>query len=194
MSELATIDKEMEVLGAELEAEWLRAEEPDLLTWFCQRNTQFDADIAALTTRYGLLTKGLKVEYEAMVKDIEDHRTGLYWSKGPEVESQVRREISSKKKGRHIKTLWGVVGFRKKPATSKAGYTDKGAALAFCQEHLPEAVEQAPKLVNDVVKKHLILGGKIAGAVLEETPERDEFYCKPTTKALPKAQAKLEGE
>jgi hypothetical protein len=66
----------------------------------------------------------------------------------------------------------GQLSLRKVPQSTKT--VDPEALLAWCQKHLPAAVELVPKVKSDVVKAHEEKSGLIADG-RQVTPEHDSF-------------------
>jgi phage host-nuclease inhibitor protein Gam len=81
-------------------------------------------------------------------------------------------EIRSLKKGKTLKYFGVSISMRKMP--DKAEIDDESAAIAYCEQHIPEAVETKKTLSRVLVKKALVDGCFIPGADLVHGSE--ELY------------------
>ncbi len=81
-------------------------------------------------------------------------------------------EIRSLKKGKTLKYFGVSISMRKLP--DKAEIDDEMAAIEYCEQHIPEAVETKKTLARSMVKKALAEGRFIPGADL--IPGSEEIY------------------
>jgi hypothetical protein len=76
----------------------------------------------------------------------------------------VESEVANLGKTRSLKILGARVGLRKRP--DKVDLFDTDAALEFCIEHLAEAVQVKKELSRTELKRALVEGARIPGAIL----------------------------
>ncbi len=81
-------------------------------------------------------------------------------------------EIRSLKKGKTLKYFGVSISMRKLP--DKAEIDDETAAIEYCEQHIPEAVETKKTLSRSMVKKALVEGRFIPGVDLVSGSE--ELY------------------
>jgi hypothetical protein len=149
-----------------------------LIDHYARRTFELDAAEVSITAKYEYMQNALRVAYESQLKDIDRRRAALNWKHGKAVELAVF-DATNGRKQRHVKTPWGMVGFRRVPARHKLVVDDATLAVAACIESLPTAVLQpAPRLDNRQVLDALRRGERIAGVHLEREDEHDTFFCK----------------
>jgi len=81
-------------------------------------------------------------------------------------------EIRSLKKGKTLKYFGVSISMRKLP--DKAEIDDEEAVIAYCERHLPQAIETKKAIVRTYLKKALSEGYEIPGAEL--IPGTEELY------------------
>ncbi|HMP08366.1 MAG TPA: host-nuclease inhibitor Gam family protein, partial [Lacipirellulaceae bacterium] len=113
--------------------------------------------------------------YSRIKADLARKRDGLQWTLGNFAEDYVRRRLTGK--SRSIKTMWGVAGFRRKPAI--LAVVDADAVLAACDrgELPPDCIRikrEVAKAALDAVYERL---GEIPPGC-EVRPASDKFYVK----------------
>jgi hypothetical protein len=120
----------------------------------------------------------LNAQYEAMARGIARRREGLEKRFGEELRAWVAQQLEGKK-GRTLHLLTGSCSFVRKPGGPRV--VDERAALAWCFEHLREAIvmpQVKPRVAADVLKRHVTETGEIPAGV-EIVDDEDTFRVKP---------------
>lgn len=117
--------------------------------------------------RYKEMRESLKKEYELALESLENderlHNERCY----SELIEWTRYNLPAKKKS--IDLLTGEVGFEKK--RSRAEITDKEAALAWCEDHLQDAIKYDPRISRTAIKQW------IEGAGQGEIPPGVDYHA-----------------
>jgi hypothetical protein len=99
------------------------------LAWYARKMAAIDGEISRVQT-----------QAKAIVAELERDREGLEFQYGQQAENVTRRLLEERgKRTKHIKTLYGNLGYRGKPA--RLEITNHSALLAWTQEHAPCLVE-----------------------------------------------------
>jgi len=84
------------------------------------------------------------------------------------------RRLNNRKKS--IALPAGRIGFRHED--SRIAIDDEDVVLAWCRQHLPEAVKVSEKLMKSVLADHVAATGEIPEAGIHIEPAHDQFFIK----------------
>jgi len=157
---------------------------------FARLMAQFDLEDEKLDFALTYELGRIQANYAAMKAALDKQRSALY-EEWPGHESIAKRAFKvvaatiATQKLRHVKTLYGRVGFRLKPEIEHRSITDEDKAMKWAKEKCPSAVKKPLPPPEKVLKSKLPFDCPYLD--IETIPEYDEFYFKPdpTAKALP---------
>ena len=152
---------------------------------YARARNRVEADRKALDARYKAEQDKLAQNYAKMAKECDNRDASIEWKWGQMIKELVAGKIKGMKQ-RSIKTLFGVVGYRKKPAKVVRYIRDKFSGV----EVLAWAKENCPDVVSSNTTESVVLGELPETCELiwiEDKPERDEFFWK-------QAKEKKDGE
>ena len=97
------------------------------LTWYVRKIAAIDSEIARVQN-----------QAKSIIAELERDRQSLEFQFGIQVEA-VTRDLLEGKRAKHLKTMFGNIGFRTNPA--RLEITDQKALLAWSQQHAPDLLE-----------------------------------------------------
>ncbi len=166
---------ELEVYIKEIEAR--RDPDDNEIEAYARMKSRVENDRIALDARFERELKAMSASHESMLKEIDRHDDAIEWKYGQFVREKVAGKIAGQKQ-RSVKTLFGVVGYRK-----TAGKVVRHVRLSTDKETLLEwAKRVCPKAV--VTKQHESVDADMLPVTCEHiydetVPESDNFYWKP---------------
>lgn len=126
-----------------------------------------DSEVAGLNSR-------LAAQQELigrMIKDREDKRNFLLSRYMQPLEVFAAAQLKGKE--RSWKCPFGKIGFRKTTGSLKVADGMSAEAIAFCEEHFPDAVKRDPRLVTTPLKGH---EADLPPELFDVEWPRDRFY------------------
>jgi len=86
-----------------------------------------------------------------------------------------RRSKLGRRAGKSIPLPCGTIGFRTQSAKPRLHIEDEDVVLAWCREHLPQAVRVVEKLVRSEVQEHFATTGDIPDGCAIDSPTEQFF-------------------
>jgi len=181
MAEIDPLAEELQIYLDEIEAN--RDPDDNEIDAYARIKNRVEGDREALNARWERERAKLDANHARMTNELENRDKAIEWKYGPLIRQLVAAKIQGMKQ-RSLKTLFGVVGYRKTPAKVlrriREGQEDelKQWATQFCPEALVE------KRTFSIAKGEL---PELCPHIYDETiPEADVFYWRPAkTKEKP---------
>lgn len=153
---------------------------------YARAHYELNASEAEVLAGYEFRSNALDENRAKLLSEIDRRRSGVEWKYKIAAEQEVI-ERTANRKARHVKTPYGMVGFRTKAARSVLTITDPQAAMRACLAKGADLVIQAePRLDRPALKRAIERGASIEGASVEQTGSIQEFYVK--TASNPKTE------
>jgi hypothetical protein len=119
--------------------------------WVIERMAEADARLAGLRAEKEARISALRAQFERREKEIENKRRWLSVRFMPELLTWAQTALTAK--SRTVKLPSGSVSFRKVPGSTKVTIIDNRQAVAWAEEHAPNAVKRTePTVLVSVLK------------------------------------------
>jgi len=173
MPEHDVIAEELQVYIDAMEAQ--RDPDDSEIEAYARMKNRVQGDRNAVIARRASEIAKIDDNADRMIREIDRHDAAIEWKYGQMIAQLVAAKIKGMKQ-RSVKTLFGVVGYRKSPAkTTRNIRCDNATLLAWAEENCPDAVVSR---TNKSVSK-----GELPETCehmwIEEKPATDTFYYKP---------------
>lgn len=171
------LDEEMAEIAARIDKS--RGPDDSDMEWYARIMAGIEKDALVIRGRYEYELAQIQANYEAICKELDRRRAAAEWKWGLLVRQLVADRIKGKKQ-RHVKTLWGKLRFKRKPAKENRDIIDQAKALAWAEKHCPSAI--TTRTTKTVRKGDLPFD--CPELQITTIPETDEFFFEPAKLAL----------